>query len=238
MSIVFENVTKKIRLGPVRVTYEGLNLNIPGDSRMALLGQRTAGLEALTDVICAADAADFGRVTRTHSISWPIPSTHFIARHLPIIANARFVARLYEADEKKYLARLAEAGELADWFEVKVEECPSEIRALFCFMAGICLPFDQYVLTGLGPRAARDTISEILDGLTTESGFLLVGGDIKTAQKLCNVAYVFDKGRATFFNDMDEAAEAFSDIEAADGEDEDFMGGDPELENLVNVDFF
>jgi len=238
MSIVFQNVTKKVRLGAVKLTYEGLNLNIPADSRMALLGRNEAGLEVIANLICAADAPDFGRVTRDHSVSWPIPSSQFIARHLPLVANARFVARLYEADEETYLAQLDEVGKLSEWFDVKVDECPRDIRSAFCVLAGICLPFDQYLLTGLGPKGSRDRVIEQLEDRAGGSGLLLIGSDVKSAQVLCTEAYVFDKGRATFFNDMEAAAEAFSEVEAVEAGDEDFMGGDPELENLVNVDFF
>ncbi|MBV8976625.1 MAG: hypothetical protein JO261_16230 [Alphaproteobacteria bacterium] len=240
MSIVFEDVTKKVRLGAVKLTYTGLNLHIPADSRMALLGHKQAGLEAIVNLICAADAPDYGRVKRTHSISWPIPSGQFVAKHLPLVANARFIARLYEADEGKFLLQLAELGKLREWFDVKVEECPNEVRAMFCFLAGICLPFEQYLITkvNVGPRSERDRIGEMLEELGTRAGILLVGSDVRTAQRICSEAYVFDKGCATFFNDMEAAAEAFSEIETDEAGDDDFMGGDAELESLVNVDFF
>src|SRR6185312_2567046 len=69
MSIELRNVTKKVRMGPVRVTYSGLDLTIPDGARMALLGRKEAGLEKIVDLICAADAPDKGYVTRTQSIS-------------------------------------------------------------------------------------------------------------------------------------------------------------------------
>jgi len=47
MSIELRNVTKKVRMGPVRVTYSGLDLTIPDGARMALLGRKEAGLEKI-----------------------------------------------------------------------------------------------------------------------------------------------------------------------------------------------
>jgi capsular polysaccharide transport system ATP-binding protein len=238
MSIELRDVMKKVRLGPIRLTYDRLNIHVPDGSHVALLGRKDAGLEAIVNLICAADAPDSGKVLRTHSISWPIPSSSFISQHLPLIANARFIARLYEADEGPYIARLDELGRFGDWFTVQVSDCPSEIRSLFCFLAGVCLPFDQYILTGLnvGPKSERDRIGAMIDELRQRAGLLLIGQDIKSAQQYCSQAYVFDKGQATYYDDMEAAAEHFNSIEEKDTDD-DFMGVDSDLESLVNVDF-
>jgi capsular polysaccharide transport system ATP-binding protein len=241
MSIELQGVTKKVRLGSIKLNYEDLNIHVPDGSHMAFLGRKEAGLETIVKLICAADAPDIGKVKRTHSISWPIPSANFISRHLPLIANARFIARLYEADEGPYLARLAELGRLDDWFGVKVDECPGEVRSMFCFLAGICLPFDQYIITGTnaGGKNERGRVAEMLDDLRSRAGILLIGQDVKIAQQLCTQAYVFDKGKATYHDDMEAAAEHFNSIEVKDQGEDDFLGDDvdTELEELVNVNF-
>ena len=69
MTIELKNVMKKVRLGPVKTTYDDLNIRIEEKSRMALLGGKTAGLEAIVNLICAADAHDKDVIQRTHSIS-------------------------------------------------------------------------------------------------------------------------------------------------------------------------
>jgi capsular polysaccharide transport system ATP-binding protein len=238
MSIELHNVTKKVRLGHVRLTYEDLNLHIPDSASVALLGYKEAGLEAITNLICAADAPDKGRVVRSHSISWPIPSSSFVASHLPLVSSARFIARLYEVDENAYVAKLEELGRFGDWFGTTVKLCPGEIRSLFSFLCGITLPFDQYIFTGLnvGPKNERGRIGEMLDELRQRAGFLLIGQDVKNAQAYCSQAYVFDQGQATFYDDMEAAIEHFSTIEKQDIENDGFMA-DSELEDLVNGDF-
>lgn len=239
MSIELRDVMKKVRLGPIKLTYEHLNIHVPDGSHVALLGRKEAGLEAIVNLICAADAPDSGKVVRSHSISWPIPSSNFVAQHLPLVANARFIARLYETDEKPFIARLDELGRFGDWFGVTVSDCPPEVRSLFCFLVGVCLPFDQYILTGMavGPKSERGNIGEIVDELCRRAGLLLIGQDIKNAQQYCTQAYVFDKGQATYYDDMEAAAEHFNSIEVKDLGDDDFMGVDSDLESLVNVDF-
>src|ERR1700759_761500 len=73
MTIELIDVTKKVRLGPIRLTYKDLNIRVEQNARMAFLAQKSAGVEAILNLICAADAPDSGIVRRTHSISWAIP---------------------------------------------------------------------------------------------------------------------------------------------------------------------
>jgi ABC-type polysaccharide/polyol phosphate transport system ATPase subunit len=103
----------------------------------------------------------------------------------------------------------------------------------------MCLDFDQLILTNaaIGGKADRTRMGEILSEKITQTGLLLVTSDIKSAQQFCDQAYVFDEGRATFFDDMDAAAEFFGSIATKGGEEEDFFDSDPELENLVKVVF-
>ena len=239
MSIELRNVTKKVRLGPVKLTYSGLDIVIPDGARMALLGHKEAGLEAIVNVMCAADAPDRGTVTRTQSISWPIPGAGFLSRHLTLAANARFVARLYETDEEAFLARVDELGQFGETIDTRMDECPTEVRSMFCFLLGVCLPFDHYIFTGLnvGPKAERGKVSELVSGLTERAGIVLVGQDAKNAEVLCDKAYVFNEGKATYYDDMEAAIEHFGSIETREVDDDDFMGADPELEDLVRMDF-
>ena len=239
MTIEFKNVMKKVRLGPIRLTYGDLNIRIEENSRMALLGAKGAGLEAIVKLICAADAPDSGAIRRTHSISWAIPETPHLHKHHPLISSARFLARLYEVDEEDYLARVLKMADIGDSVNLRADKCPKEEMSRFLFSAGICLPFDQYVLTNVsvGGKDDRERFVEIVEDLGRKAGILLVTQDVKSAQKICTEAYVFDKGQATYFDDMDAAAEYLRGANSKEEEDEDFFDADPELENLINVDF-
>jgi capsular polysaccharide transport system ATP-binding protein len=239
MSISLNDVTKKVRMGPVRLTYEGLNIEIPDGGHVALLGHKDAGLDAIVNLICGADAPDEGRVTRTQSISWSIPSAGFVAKHMSLAASARFIARLYETDEDAYLARIQELGQFGDQINLKAELCANEVRSLFCLLVGICLPFDHYILTNVnvGKKGERERIAAMVEELGERASLVLVGHDLKNAQHLCDRAYVFESGRATFYEDMEAAGEHFNSIVAKDVEEDDFMGPDSELEDLVSMDF-
>jgi capsular polysaccharide transport system ATP-binding protein len=238
MTIELRNVTKKVRLGPVRLTCEDLNIVVPTGINMAFLGHEEAGLEALVGLICGADAPDQGKVRRDESISWPIPSSSYLSKHLSIAANARFLARLYETDEAAYINRVIELAQIGDWVDTKLEACPSEVRSAMTFMMGVALPFDRYIFTRLnaGGRDKRGRVDEVVGELAERANLLLVGSDTKGAQQFCQQAYVFDNGHATHYDDMEAALEHFGSI-VSKNVDDDLMGGDAELEDMVGQDF-
>lgn len=239
MTIELRDVTKRVRLGPVRVTYEDLNIRIEQNSHVAFLGSQNAGLEGIVNLICAADAPDEGIVTRSHSISWPIPNSKFLSKHLPLVANARFIARLYEMDEVAFLQRVVDMAQPGEFLNVRGDKCPKEVLSRFCFSAGVCLPFDQYILTGVnvGAKEDRARFAAVVEELRQHAGILLITSEVKAAKQFCDQAYVFDEGRATFFDDIDAAAEFYGSLGPQGDDDQDFFDSDPELENLVNTDF-
>lgn len=239
MTIEFKNVMKKVRLGPVRLNYHDLNLRFEQNARIAFLGQKEAGLEAIVSLICTADAPDKGRVSRTHSISWPIPSAQFLKKHLSLAANSRFIARLYEKPEDEFVAKVSEMAQIRDHYDTRGDQAPKDAVSRFLFSLGMCLEFDQYIITSMsvGDKDARARFGEILNGKLEHAGLLLVGPDIKSAQQFCDQAYVFDEGRATYFDDMEAAAEFFGGVSGKGGGEEEFFEEDSELESLVNMDF-
>ena len=239
MTIEFQNVTKKVRLGPVRLTYEDLNIRVEENTRMAFLGQKNAGLDAIVNLVCAADAPDSGIVRRSHSISWAIPGNSFLHKHHTIAANARFIARLYEANADEFLARVSEMAMLGEFLNVRADVCPKEALSRFAFSVGMCLPFDHYILTSTsaGSKEDKPHFAEVVTEVGQRSGLLLVTSDLKSAQQFCDQAYVFAEGRATYFDNIEAAAEFYGSL-ASEGDDgESFFDAEDELQDLVNVDF-
>ena len=237
MTIELINVTKKVRLGPIRTTYSDLNIRIEQKARMAFLAHKSAGIESILNLICASDAPDSGRILRSHSISWVIPDAGFIHKHLSLAAAARFIARLYEVDEAEYLAKVSQMADIGDAIDIRAERCPKDLQARFVFSLGVCLPFDQYIFGSLGGKADREQRAAILDELCQRSGILLITSDVKAAQQFCDQAYVFDGTGATYFDDMEAAAEFFSGVAGEDDvQADEFFDADPDLQDMVNMD--
>jgi capsular polysaccharide transport system ATP-binding protein len=239
MTIEFRNVTKKVRLGAIRLTYEDLNIRVEEKTRTAFLGQKSSGLDAIVNLICAADAPDSGFVRRSHSISWPIPNSAFLHKHHSLAANARFIARLYEADPEDLLARVSEMAQLGEFTNVRADRCPKEVLSRFAFSVGMCLPFDHYILTtaSAGTKEDKPRFAEIVTEVGKRAGLLLITSDLKSAKQFCDQAYVFSSGGATYFDNMDAAAEFYGSLATESDDAESFFDTEEELQDLVNVDF-
>jgi capsular polysaccharide transport system ATP-binding protein len=243
MTVELHNVMKKVRAGAVRVNYEDLNIRLGDKAHVAFLAHSEAGVPSIVDLLCGADAPDKGRIIRNHSISWPIPASVYIQKHISLSANARFLARLYEVDEKDYLARIAETG-LAPFMDMRVDKVTGEVKAVFAFAAGVLLPFDRYILTKtmIGKKSFPGLMDRLLTDLRERSGLLLVTSSVKAAAQYCDQAYVFDQGTATFYDDMEAATEHFNSIQSKDkdreaGEEEDDEEDDSDLQNMMALDF-
>jgi capsular polysaccharide transport system ATP-binding protein len=238
MSLELHQVTKNVRDGAVRITYEDLNIRVEDGAHMAFLGHPEAGVPGLIELICGADAPDKGRVVRSHSISWMIPATTFMYPHLSLAASARFLARLYEVDEKSYLAKIGDTG-LADYLDQRADKLSGDVKSAFAFAAGVSLPFDCYILskTVAGKKTFPDLVPRLMEDLRQRAGLLLVTSSVKVASEYCDQAYVFDQGRATYYDNMEAAAEHFGSITPKRGREEEEVEDDSDLEDIVATDF-
>src|SRR5205814_7959228 len=168
-----------------------------------------AGLSALLNVIAGAASPDTGRVIRHGSLSWPIPGGSFLHKHQSFIANARFIARLYEVDQASFIAKVVELARVEDISEERLGRCPKEAVGRFSFALGACLQFDTYLLTAVKIGDKRDTerYAGVIADLARNSGLLVAASAGKGLQDFCDEAYVFDRGRAHHYKDVEAATE-------------------------------
>jgi len=236
MSLELRDVSIRTRGTINPVSLQDINIRIGARDRVAFLSPKT-GLNALVSIISGAATPDKGAVIRTSSISWPIPGSGFVHKHQNFIANARFVARLYEVDQASYIARVVEVARIHDLAEERLDRCPKEAVSRFSFALGACLRFDMYLLTAIKFGDKRDTerYSEMIAELARDSGLLIAASSGKGIHEFCDQAYVFDKGRAHYYKDLDAAVEHMARIaKPADSDDE---GTWPAEEERVLDDF-
>jgi ABC-type polysaccharide/polyol phosphate transport system ATPase subunit len=207
--IELRNVSVRTRGTINPVFLKDINLRVEARDRIGILGPKDGGLSLIVDVICGADAPLSGSVNRTGRTSWPIPGGAFFHKHQSYVANARFVATLYEVDQHTYISRVLDLAEVGDLADQQVSRCPRSVTSRFAFALGACLPFDTYVITNtnIGDKADREKYQDIIEELASRSGLLIASSSAKTAQPFCHKAYVLDPAGSIYYDDMEAAAE-------------------------------
>lgn len=200
-------VRKRKTINPVSLT--GINLRIGERDRVAILAPANGTLELLTAVICRANAPEAGRVIQTSRLSWPIPSSAFLHKHQTFVGNARFVARLYGADQSTFIERVLDVAKVTDLADTRLNHCPKRAVSRFAFALGTCLPFDIYLLTNtnIGDKEERGTYAEMITELGKRSGLLIATTSGKAAMPYCDRALVLDPSGSVEYDDMDAAVE-------------------------------
>jgi capsular polysaccharide transport system ATP-binding protein len=209
MSIELRDVSVRTRNTITPIVLQNLNIRIGNGDHAALLAPPNSGLDLVINVICGANAPETGRVIRAGSLSWPIPTNSFIQKHLSFIANARFIANLYEVDQRSFIAKVIEMAGIADVAEERISYVPGKASSRFGFALGACLHFDTYLLTStsFGEKEERDKYADIIAELGQRSGLLIATSNGKHAQAFCDKAFVLERDGAAYYDDIEAALE-------------------------------
>lgn len=207
MSIEFRSVRVRTRGTVTPVTLQNINIKIEKSDKVALLAATTAGLDLLVDALCAAQATDSGRVVRHASLSWPLPEAPFLHKHQTFTANARFIARLYEVDQKSFIPKVIDLAGIQQLADERVDHCPSKLISQFSFALAVSLPFDFYLFTrtSIGTKDTREKYSEIIHEVGTRSGLIVATSNAKVAVPFCDKAFVIEPDGTVYYEDMEAA---------------------------------
>lgn len=222
MSIEFKDVTVKTRSTITPILLRNINIRIEKPAHVALFAATGDGLDLIVDTLCAAGAPEAGRVVRHSSISWPLPGSPFVHKHQTFTANARFIARLYEMDQRSFIPKAIEMAGLEDLADERVDFCPSKLLSRFSFALAACLPFDFYLFTktDVGGREDRDKYAEIIHEIGKRCGLIVATTNAKIAQPFCDKAFVIEPDGAVYYEDMEAATAHLDRLSEALGDNE------------------
>ena len=209
MALELTNVCMRKRGTLTPVSLDNINLRIEQNHHVALLAPEKAAIDMLADVICGANAPDSGVVSCSSRLSWPLPAARFLHSHQTFVANARFVARLYEVEQRSFIERVIDLADIADIAHERVSYCPKAAVSRFTFALAACLPFDIYFFTStaVGEKQDREKYAGMIAELGRRSGIIVATSSGKAAQMFCDTAYVIEARGAVYYDDMDAAIE-------------------------------
>ncbi len=210
--IQFEHLTKSFRVGRERrVVIDDLCLTLPTGRSLALLGRNGAGKSTLMQMIAGNMKPDSGGIVSDGTISWPVGFAGSFHPELTGAQNTRFIARVYGVDTAELSAFVADFAELGAHFHMPVRTYSSGMRSRLTFGLSMGIEFDTYLVdevTSAGDAAFRTKSKHLFAARMERSGAIMVNHNLSELREYCDAALVLERGRLTYFDDLDEAIEA------------------------------
>jgi len=211
--IELQSVTKayRTRAGD-HVVLNRIDATFPDRVSMGILGKNGAGKSTLLRILGGAEQPDAGQVVRSGRVSWPIGFSGGFNGSLTGEENSRFVARIYGADVDEVVDFAQRFAEIGEYFRMPVRTYSSGMRARLAFGLSMALDFDTYLVdevTAVGDKSFQAKCRAAFADRSERSAVIIVSHNMRTIRKYCSSAAVLTDGRLRFYEDLDEAQEAY-----------------------------
>lgn len=193
---------------------EDINLRIPRGVSVGLLGLNGSGKSTLLRLIAGMDTPDRGELHRHCSVSWPIGLTGGFQNSMSGRQNVKFVARVhggrYNVD--KIIEQVQSFAELGSAFDEPIKTYSSGMRARLNFGLSLAFDFDIYLsdeATAVGDRGFKAKAKKAFRDKVGQASVIMVSHSEGILKDLCEAGIYLKEGKATWFDDINEAIELY-----------------------------
>ena len=179
----------------------------PGDS-IGICGANGAGKSTLMRMIAGVELPTAGKVRRSMTTSWPIGYGSCFQSSLTGADNARFIARIYNQDERHVIDYVEDFAQLGPYLHQAVETYSAGMNARLAFGISLAIDFQCYLVdevTGAGDERFRMRCEEALLNRRDHATLIMVSHDPGTLRQYCRRGAVVYGGTLVFYDDIEEA---------------------------------
>ena len=175
-----------------------INLTIPKNVSVGIVGGNGAGKSTLLRIIGGADYATLGTVERQCRVSWPMGNGGVEAT-MTGRQNAKFICRVhgFEHDMEYRIQRIEEFADIGKAFDRPVNTYSSGMRSRLQFALSLAFDFDVYI----AKKAFED--------LAGKSSIIMVAHNDAMLKSFCQAGIFLYKGQATWYDQIDDALNAY-----------------------------
>jgi capsular polysaccharide transport system ATP-binding protein len=209
--IEFHSVSKEYKArGLKRRVFSDLSFRIrPGES-LAICGANGAGKSTLLRLIAGIEYPTQGKVNRAMSTSWPIGFTSCFQMGMTGADNARFIARIYQRDEREVLDYVEDFAQLGIYINQPVNTYSSGMVSRLAFGVSLAISFDCYLVdevAAAGDVRFRRRSEEELMARRNNGTLIMTSHDPYMLEQYCTRGAVLFNGALVFFDTVAEACE-------------------------------
>ncbi|UTW56253.1 ABC transporter ATP-binding protein [Kordiimonas sp. SCSIO 12610] len=208
--ISLKNVSKyyPTRFGPNYILKD-LNIDIPDDRDVAILGKNGAGKTTLMRMIGGIDFPTRGKIVSDRFISWPLGIATGFNAVMTGRENVRYVCRIHGIKDTRPVEEFVrEFAEIDDNFDLPIGGYSSGMRMKYGFAVSMGFDFDTYLMDeimAVGDAAFKQKCSDTLKNKRSTSNIILVSHNMDIIREHCNAAIFLAYGRAEFYESVEQA---------------------------------
>lgn len=207
------NVTKTYHTPTgTNVVLDNVSFTLERGQSIGVMGRNGAGKSTLTRLISGLEKPDSGTVERHMTVSWPLGYFGAFQSSLTGADNARFVARIYGRDIQTTLDSVEEFASLGKYFNMPLSTYSAGMRARLALGVSLAVEFDCYLIdeiTGAGDHRFAERSHKALADRRANGTLLMISHDVASLKNYCETGALLDRGKLTFYDTLDELAEAY-----------------------------
>ncbi|EIY0306635.1 ABC transporter ATP-binding protein, partial [Escherichia coli] len=192
--IHIDNLTKSYRTSKgIHFVFKNINLKIPSNKNVALIGRNGAGKSTLLRIIGGIDRPDNGNIYCNKKISWPVGLSGGFQGSLTGRENVKFVARLYSKKNElqSKIKFVEDFSELGHYFDMPIKTYSSGMKSRLGFGLSMAFDFDYYLVdevTAVGDARFKDKCSRIFKERYEKSNIIMVSHSLNALKEFCDIA--------------------------------------------------
>ena len=188
----------------------GINLDIPGNVSVGLVGRNGAGKSTLLRLIGGMDTPTKGEVRRDCRVSWPIGLAGGFQGSMSGRQNVKFVGRIHQGDQglDEIIRRVETFAEIGKAFDEPVKTYSSGMRARVAFGMSLAFEFDVYLsdeATAVGDQIFRQKAIKAFKERVGLSSLIIVSHAEPIIKELCQAGIWLNEGGAQWYDDVNDA---------------------------------
>ena len=216
--IVLDNVSKVYRGHNVdNEVLRDVNLTIRRGDSIGICGANGVGKSTLMKLLAGVERPTTGTIRRTMSVSWPIGYSSAFQPMLTGADNAKFIARIYGANEQELLAFVEDFAQLGSYMHEPIRSYSAGMAARLAFGVSLAINFDCYLvdeITGAGDERFKVRSEESLAARRDNGTLIMVSHDTSTLFRYCTRGAVVYGGGVTLYDTIAEAADVHHRLQA------------------------
>lgn len=191
--------------------FSDVNLDIPTDRRVALLGHKNSGKSTLIGLLGGMMQPTSGRIDRRVRVSFPAGYQGGFRLSHTGRQNIFFAARVHGANEREVFDFVRAVTDLNGALEKPMRDLSLQTRIGLSYALTYALPFDAYVFDNIVGPVGSDIpdffhrCRAMFEARSRDSGLIISTRNASVAEQYCDCAVVIHERNLLYFDNVYDA---------------------------------